>query len=151
MKPAQKITFNPEPIGFHSETKVYYKDVYVGRIVFNDMGLLEYHEKGSSSLRHMIKYEEFNDQDKIKKYVIKRILAQEKMKKEMIELTLKSLTSKGKEFIGRFKKTNIIYRKNFTSEEKAVADYFVIQNILQKGTIDNSVVYYTKNPVSKLI
>lgn len=151
MKIAQKITFKGK-IGFDSVVKVFYKDVYFGRIIFNYDGLMEFHEKNESSFhKYNINDPEFNDQDKIKDYVIKKILAHEKQKKEDREFNLSRLTPSAKEFFNLFKSNNLRKRKELDRKYWATAEFFVIETLLEKGTVDGNVVYYTKNPVSNLL
>lgn len=150
MKISQKITFKGK-IGFDSVVKVFYKDVYYGRIIFNYDGLMEFHEKNEGSISAHINHKEFNDPDKIKEYVIKKILAHEKQKKEDREYNLSRLTPSAKEFFNLFKSDNLRKRKELDRKYWASAEFFVIETLLEKGTVDGNVVYYTKNPVSNLI
>lgn len=149
---SQKVTFSHDSIGFYAVTKVYYKNVYFGRIIFNYEGLLEFHEKNETPFhKYNIDDKQFNDPQAIKEYVIKRILKHEKRKKEDMNWNFERLTDHSKEFFRLFKKNNLIKRKDLENKYKSSADFFVIEGLLEKGTLDSDVVYYTKNKGSELV
>jgi len=151
MKTISKITFKGK-IGFDAITKVYYKNVYFGRIIFNNFGLMEFHEKNEPSFHKFnIVDKEFNDPEKIKRYVIEKIHKREKYNITNREYNLTRLTPHAKAFFKLFLSNNIIKRKDLSNKYKSSADFFVLEELLEKELIDDNVVYIAKKPICKLL
>jgi hypothetical protein len=143
MKPkvAEKISFN-DPI--KNVTRVKYKDVYVGKIIFNENQKYEWQEKNRSSFAmYNIQPKTFSRYGQIKSYVTDRLISFEKTNKKSLKTSVKFLTDKGREFMKKFLKNTPVKRSSLIDKEKLIADSFVQECLLEKGTLDGKVVYWS--------
>ncbi len=121
-----------------------------GRIQSNirDYPKYQFQEKGYGSFeRHNLMPKYSNTIDEAKKYATERITIYEK---DNPNSEIEHLNEKGVGFILKFEGQPIL-RKLLSTEEKNVANYFVMKGLLQKGTSDdtrNSVIYYLDSSVA---
>lgn len=130
--------------------KVYYKTIYMGRIIKNEDGLYEYQEKGHHRYQYLIDLETFQTLQEAEieaRDTINRRIA------DRLELSILGLTELGREFLSKFYDGPQL-RKSLSSHDITIANFMVEKGLLEKGRSDDkqaSVIYYMDETIKEKV